>query len=292
MNRSAILNKSIKKVLKTTIRLLEHNNSTIIKPSSSSSSNNNKIDYLKQLFKPLNRPNFYQEYLLENRQIKSLKRASVLVPISHNSSTNEYEYTLTKRMDHLRTHKGQICFAGGMKDDVDENEIRTAYREAYEEIGIDESKLTFLAQLVPVCTSAGVLLTPIVVYFDQNDFKPKINKDEVDFMFNLETKRFLEARGHTSRSLGGFYVHYFDDKINVNSSMKSINTWGVTAFLCVCLSSAIHKQLPEFSIDPSAKLEGDKLNEFLEHYLKVKSKSLISVFAAKTKISDTLKSIW
>ena len=248
----------------------------------------NKLDYLKSIFKPLNQTNFYQQYLLENPQIKHLKRASVLVLLSYNPLVDDYEFTLTKRTDNLRTHKGQICFAGGMKDDADENEIKTAYREAKEEIGVDEKSLTFLAQLVPVCTSAGVLLTPIVVYFDKKDFKAEINKHEVDFMFEMQTKRFLDAKNHTSKSLGRFYVHYFDDKLN----HRQISTWGVTAFLCICISSAVNKKQPNFDIDPSAKLNENNLNEFLEHYLKVKSKSLISVFATKSKISDTLKSIW
>jgi 8-oxo-dGTP pyrophosphatase MutT (NUDIX family) len=159
-----------------------------IKINNYSSKTKNELDFLKQLLKPFNRQNFYQEYLLENQQIKHLKRASVLVPICFNSSTNEYEYILTKRMDTLRTHKGQVCFPGGMKDDKDKNEIRTAYREANEEIGIEDKSLTFLAQLVPVCTSAGVLLTPVVAFLDKKDFKPKINKTEVDFMFELSTR--------------------------------------------------------------------------------------------------------
>ena len=278
MNRSAIFNKS-KKFMK-------------INHYYYSSKSTNELDFLKQILKPFNRQSFYQEYLLENQQIKHLKRASVLVPISFNSSTNEYEYTLTKRMDHLRTHKGQVCFPGGMKDDLDENEIKTAYREANEEIGINEKSLEFLAQLVPVCTSAGVLLTPIVAFFDKKDYKQKINQSEVDFMFDLPTRRFLEARGHKSKRVADFYVHYFDDQISCSSLSKSINTWGVTAFVCVCISSILHNRAPEFRIDPSAELKENNLNEFLEHYLKVKSKSMIKIFATKSKISDTFKSIW
>ena len=109
-------------------------------------------------------------------------------------------------------------------------------------------------------------------------------------MFELSTRRFLEARGHKSKKLGDFYVHYFDDQIS--SSSKLINTWGVTAFVCVCLSSILHNRVPEFPIDPSVKLNDNNLNEFLEHYLKVKSKSMINIFATKSKISNTFKSIW
>jgi coenzyme A diphosphatase NUDT7 len=250
------------------------------------------VENLKKLFTKFNQPNFYESYSLENKSIKSLKRASVLVPISYNPSSKGYDFTLTKRNDHLRTHKGQICFVGGMKDDVDENEIVTAYREAKEEIGIDEVSLTFIAQLVPVCTTAGVLLTPVIAYLDKNTFQAKINKNEVDFMFEMSTKRFLDKTNHNSKSVGlteKFFIHYFNDYLND----ILINTWGVTAFLCICISTVINRRAPDFEIDPSSlKLNENNLSEFLENYLKFKSKSLITAYATKSKVTDTLKSLW
>lgn len=254
-----------------------------------------RIDNLKKLFEPYHKPLFYDEYALENSQVKALKRASVLVPISYDQTINEYEFTLTKRTDVMRTHKGQICFVGGMKDENDHNDEITAYREAKEEVGLDKEKnLIFLAQLIPTCTTAGVLITPIITYFkNKSSFMPKINKDEVDYMFNLPTKSFLDKNGHRAKIVGidhKFYLHYFDRNIidYVSGQTKSVSIWGVTAFMSICISALINSKLPNFDVDPVEKFTFTNLNQFLEHYLKVKSKSLIHAYATKPKTTSKI----
>jgi 8-oxo-dGTP pyrophosphatase MutT (NUDIX family) len=235
-------------------------------------SSETRIDHLKKLFEPFHNPNSYKECVLKNEQISLLKRASVLVLLSYNKKTQEYEYTLTKRTSNLRNHSGQISFVGGMRDEIDKNEIKTAYREAYEEIGIGENQLSLIAQIYPITTSNGVLVTPIVAYYDDYNFNPVINQNEVEFIFKIPTKRFLSKKNHHSKRLQKFYVHSFSDEIDE----KALNVWGFTAMVCICVSSVIHKQNPDFEIDPVEKYSFDKLDEFLKHYLLVKSKPLIN----------------
>ena len=61
---------------------------------------------------------------------ENLKRASVLLLLDQ-----EGNILLNKRSLSLRSHPGEVCFPGG-KSDPGENEITTALRECYEEVGL------------------------------------------------------------------------------------------------------------------------------------------------------------
>ena len=56
------------------------------------------------------------------------KPAAVLIPIQERQD-GDY-LVLTKRADHLSTHKGQIAFPGGRVDASDADVIATALRES------------------------------------------------------------------------------------------------------------------------------------------------------------------
>ena len=62
--------------------------------------------------------------------------SSVLVPISRNPLTGEDELLLTKRPETVATHKGQVCFPGGVFESTDASLLHTALREAEEEVGV------------------------------------------------------------------------------------------------------------------------------------------------------------
>jgi coenzyme A diphosphatase NUDT7 len=178
----------------------------------------------------------------------------------------------------MRSHKGQVCFVGGKQDRTDKNEIETAFREAHEEINIRTESLTFLAQTCPILTSASVVVTPIICLFDKSNFKPIINKNEVELIFDLPTDRFLSSTGHTSKQMksvnGDIYnIHYFDDQIEG----RKITTWGLTAYLCILISSYLHQRNPSFPIDPSLEFKYNQLNEFTETYLIKVLQSLTSL---------------
>ena len=69
---------------------------------------------------------------------------------------------LTKRADHLRTHKGQIAFPGGRVDAADVDVIGTALRECQEEIGVDPSCVRVLGRLDEFTAGYGLIVTPVV----------------------------------------------------------------------------------------------------------------------------------
>jgi len=229
-----------------------------------------KIDELKKLFLKVNTTNHYEYLLTKNKNLAKFPRASVLVPISFRQEQDEWKsyYTLSKRTDFMRSHKGQVCFVGGKQDRTDKNEIETAFREAQEEINIRAESLTFLAQTCPILTAASVVVTPIICLFDKSNFNPIINEHEVELIFDLPTNRFLSSNGHTSKRMksvnGDMYnIHYFDDLIDG----RKIATWGLTSYLCIMISSFLHQRNPSFPLDPSLEFNYDRLNEFTETYL-------------------------
>ena len=241
-----------------------------------------KIEYLKQTFLPFNRPNHYDFLLSKNKEFSKFKRASVLIPISTRLEKNNQGhyvpksfFTLTKRTDLVNSFKGQVCFAGGMRDSTDANDVETALREAKEEIGIERDQVTILAQLCPILTTRGNLITPIVVYFNDTMFTPDLSKHEVDFVFELPTDRFIKNERYKSeifkRGKDLFTVHYFDDSVDG----KKITTWGATALMCIITSSVLHSRVPQFEVDKQDSLTNENIYDYLDNYLKKAAKKYL-----------------
>lgn len=90
----------------------------------------------------------------------SHKPAAVLIPIQERSD-GDY-LVLTKRADHLSTHKGQIAFPGGRVDPSDADVTETALRECYEEIGIGPECVRILGRLDEFTAGYGLVVTPVV----------------------------------------------------------------------------------------------------------------------------------
>ena len=256
--------------------------------SSAYSDNDLKIDYLKRTFVFYDKPNHYEYLVSKNPNIAKLRRSSVLVPISlkHERNTKKNyiqvpSFTLTKRTETMRTFSGEVCFVGGRADEKDKDEIATALREAKEEINLGSERLIVLAKLCPVVTSKGDLVTPVVAYFDDDDFKPVINEHEVELVFSLPTERFLFSERYTRKSIKNttdeYYLHFFKDVVNG----KPIETWGLTALLCIVISSMLHSRPPSFEVDPTHPLSNENTIDYLDDYLLNKSKRLIDYHAKR-----------
>ncbi len=69
----------------------------------------------------------------------------------------------TRRRDDLRRHPGEISFPGGRQDGPDEDLLRTALREAEEEIGLPADAVDVVGALQPTPTIAtGYAVYPFV----------------------------------------------------------------------------------------------------------------------------------
>jgi 8-oxo-dGTP pyrophosphatase MutT (NUDIX family) len=75
-------------------------------------------------------------------------RAAVLAPV-YRDVAGALRIVLIVRTDRGH-HGGQLAFPGGRVDDEDESLVATALREAEEEIGLDPSCVSVIAELSPV----------------------------------------------------------------------------------------------------------------------------------------------
>ena len=65
-------------------------------------------------------------------------------------------------------HGGQLAFPGGLREPTDATARETALREAFEEIGLEASRVTVLAELPPMDTrTSNFRITPILARIER-----------------------------------------------------------------------------------------------------------------------------
>ena len=141
-----------------------------------------------------------------------LLHAGVLIPILMGSSGPELLFT--RRTDTVLTHKGQISFPGGQREESDDATVETALRESYEEIGLDSGRVTVLGELDDVFTSvSGYVITPVVglVEGGSEDLRPA--PDEVKSLLLVPLATLLDPSLHTTETRTvdpqRFRIHYY-----------------------------------------------------------------------------------
>lgn len=95
-------------------------------------------------------------------------------------------FVLTKRANHLPTHKGQISLPGGGVEPGDDSTWETALRETCEEIGVcDYALIEPLGRLTPLYVNVSDF--EIAPYAAYTAFRPeyRINPNEVDFTLEM-----------------------------------------------------------------------------------------------------------
>ena len=157
------------------------------------------------------------------------RNSAVLVPLIEKS--NGTEIILTIRSNDLPSHAGQISFPGGKVDAKDKNPVDTAYREAFEEIGLSEKHIKRLGYLDITTTGTNYMILPVVGLIDI-DFLPKINKNEVEDIIYLPLEliehknnlKFVDKEFNGTRK--SFYLYQY----------KEYSIWGATARILKTLS--------------------------------------------------------
>ncbi len=87
--------------------------------------------------------------------------SAVLIPIYEDHG--DYHIIFTQRTHKVSTHKGQISFPGGVRDEEDRSLADTALRECTEEVGLACEAVEILGQLDDCPTFvSNYLITPFV----------------------------------------------------------------------------------------------------------------------------------
>ncbi len=115
--------------------------------------NQQQTDLLSRLVVATRRPPMYHQ---SGTGILS----AVLVPLV--AHAEHLSILLTRRTEHLASHRGQVCFPGGRAENADHGPVDTALREAWEEVGIVAESVTVIGCLEDYETLTGFVVTPVV----------------------------------------------------------------------------------------------------------------------------------
>jgi 8-oxo-dGTP pyrophosphatase MutT (NUDIX family) len=121
--------------------------------------------------------------------------AAVLVLLERGAA---YRVVFTKRTFEVDHHKGEVSFAGGMRDPGDRDARDTALREAEEELGVLPADVTVLGELDPLVTVTGFQVTPVVGAVDA-DYVYRPSLAEVERVLRVPVAHLRDP------------AHWFDD---------------------------------------------------------------------------------
>ena len=151
--------------------------------------------------------------------------AAVLVAITDDK--HNPEVILTRRAQHLPTHKGQIAFPGGKADPDDADLVATALREAYEEVALKPEAVAVVGKMGQVLSRQGFVVTPVVGVVPTlvvNQLMP--NLGELDRIFTVPLKFFVDTKPQMdalplAKGVKQVPSFYYDE----------YRIWGMTAFI-------------------------------------------------------------
>lgn len=127
-----------------------------------------------------------------------LARAAVLIPLFKKGE--DCHIVFTKRSHHVRYHKGEISFPGGVFDQKDLELQRTALREAFEEIGLKENDVQVIGVLDDIVTTTQFIVTPFVGLFPY-PYPFKLSPVEISELIEVPLSALLNEDCYSEREV-------------------------------------------------------------------------------------------
>jgi 8-oxo-dGTP pyrophosphatase MutT (NUDIX family) len=147
-------------------------------------------------------------------------KAAVLVPL-YEDDKGDVRVVFTKRPETMRTHPGDVVFPGGRMEDG-EDPVRTALREACEEIGLDEEAvLEIIGGLSSVTTgNTSIPIIPVVARIER---PPELFPDptEVEVIIEPLLRDLLDDSAWNANDWNGRTLWFYE--------FKEGTLWGATA---------------------------------------------------------------
>ena len=158
------------------------------------------------------------EEILRHRKKKeitgeNLKTSAVLIPFFYNQG--QYHVLLTERSEEVDFHKGQVCFPGGRREPSDSSLLRTALREAEEEISLKAEDVEILGEFDDNLTlTSNYVISPFVAFIP-HPYPLKADGREIREIFSVPLSFLLDEANFKQES----YEYEYEGHI----------IWGATA---------------------------------------------------------------
>ncbi len=162
---------------------------------------------------------------------QSYKNAAVLISLIPDESKHDWVIPLIQRPTEKGPHSNQISLPGGSFEEKDKDYLKTALREANEEIGIPESEVRILGKLTPLYIPVSKFLVhPYVGYLEKvPEFK--VDVDEVETLLLFHLNDFLNPNNKTNHWVT-VYKNWIPLKLYVPVfRIHDHIIWGATAMI-------------------------------------------------------------
>jgi len=135
-----------------------------------------------------------------------IKKAAVLVPLC--IVNNELSLLYTLRSSGLKSYRGQVSFPGGVQDKTDESLEETAFRETFEELGIQRAQIDVWGSGCFVGTrQKDMAVMPFIGNIGEVSLEGLIlNRKEVESVFSVPLKHLTDPNNCRSTQFRSGYV--------------------------------------------------------------------------------------
>lgn len=155
---------------------------------------------------------------------------------------------LTKRAEHLSSHRGEVAFPGGKWEIGDQDLLMTALRETKEEIGLASNLIDIVASMPADFTRYHARVKPYIGLVPEG-LSLQANPEELDAVFEVPVSFFLDQSNLT-------VAHFVGPDYRLNMPCyiyQGYKIWGfslmvLTNFLNSVLSANIQLQYPDGGI--------------------------------------------
>lgn len=213
------------------------------------------------------------------------REAAVLFLMGCQANSCQLQVLITKRSTEVSSHPGrytylfilffffnencflgEYCLPGGMHDSIsDRTLIDTALRETWEEVGISSDSIEVLSSLPPSLSgwleTMAVTVVPAFLRGDIDSLGMRENRQEVEYTMWVPLRHFIVGDYH--QEMRGFWrgVPSSSDSFHfppsADSSGRPQVVWGLTAAICIAVSSIALGELPHYPSYCSAISEID-----------------------------------